>query len=224
VRLLVAAAAVLAALASVVGRSTAAGSGVIVVHLPKHVFGHTKVPDGGRVVDARWGKGQGQVGFVKAEYGPTGGSSFDAILGIVCILDQHNGRVLVFEPDKPPRTVPLVVTGLAGKVFRGVESSMAVDDDGRIYVLEPVDSIHHSPTLRSFPARGGAPLAAVATDGSNPIVRASGKTAYVSQSYAGPWQAKMKAGRPTGARPVPSAPSPTEAASGSRRRGIGRST
>ena len=31
------------------------------------------------MVDARWGKGPGQVGFVKAEDGPTGGSSFDVV-------------------------------------------------------------------------------------------------------------------------------------------------
>jgi hypothetical protein len=192
-----AAVAALVGLALLVGRSTAAGSAQpVVVKLPKHVFGHFRSPDL-RDVDARWGKRPGQVGLVHAEAGPIGGSSFDVVNSVVCVLDQVNSRVLVFDPRKSPRAIPLVVKGRPGSVFRGVDSSLAVGTDGTIYVLEPVDSIHHNPTLRSFPASGGAPLATTATGGSNPIVRASGKTAYVTQSLVGPWKAAMTAGRVT---------------------------
>ena len=200
---LVAAVVALAALAAAVGRSTAAGTAnPIVVRLPKHVFGQTKVPDGGRLVDAGWGKGRGQVGLVHAESGPTGGSSFDVLLGIVCILDQHNGRVLVFEQGKAPRANRLAVTGAAGKVFRNVESSLAVDRDGTIYVLEPVDSLHRKPTLRSFRPGGGALISTTTTAGSNPIVRASGRDAFVSQTVAGPWKRAMSAGHVAGGAPT----------------------
>jgi hypothetical protein len=203
VKVLVAAVAALAALAGVVGRSTAAGtSNPIVVRLPRHVFGQTKVPDGGRLVNAGWGKGPGQVGLVHAESGPTGGSSFDVLLGVVCILDQHNGRVLVFEQGKAPRATRLVVTGAAGSVFRNVESSLAVGSDGTIYVLEPVDSLHRKPTLRSFRLGGGPPIATTATAGSNPIVRASGKDVFVSQTVAGTWRRVMTAGHAAGGSPT----------------------
>jgi hypothetical protein len=123
-------AAAVVALAAAVGRSTAAGSSnPIVIRLPAHVVGQTKVPDGGRLVDARWGKGPGQVGLVHAEFGPTGGSSFDVLLGVVCILDQHNGRVLVFEQGKAPRATRLVVTGAAGSVFGNNLVLDSVPDD-----------------------------------------------------------------------------------------------
>jgi len=195
VKVVLGAAAVLASVAVFVGQATASGSsGPIAVRLPKHVFGHFRSPDA-RMVDARWGEGPGQVGFVKAEYGPTGGSSFDVVQGVVCILDQHNGRILAFEPGNRTRTFPLVVPGLAGKIFRGVESSLAVGTDGTIYVLEPVDSIHHTPTLRSFPARGGAALATRSTQSNITLVRTAGNAAFTSPSVVDPWKQAMKAGR-----------------------------
>lgn len=187
--------AVLAALAALVGQATAAQSaGTINVRLPKHVYGHFRSPDG-RVVNAKWGKGPGQVGLVKAEAGPTGGSSFDVTKDVVCVLDQHNSRVLVFAAGKAPQATPLTIGGKAGSVFRGVDSSLAVDTSGTIYVVEPTDSAHAKPTLRSFPSHGGAPLATLSTGGSNPIVRTNGKTAYVAQTLDGPWKASMTSGK-----------------------------
>jgi hypothetical protein len=193
--------AVLAAVAAVVGQATAAqSSGTIAVRLPKHFFGNFRPPDA-RVVSAKWGKGPGQVGLEKESF-PTGASSFDVVNDVVCVLDQHNGRVLAYAAGKAPRAIPLVVKGLAGEIFRGVNSSLAVGTDGTIYVLEGVDSIHNRPTLRAFPARGGAPIATTSQGGAE-SVRAAGKTAYVDNSLVGPWQQVMKAGRIARARATP---------------------
>lgn len=185
--------AVLAALAALVGQATAAQTaGTIKVRLPKHVFGHFRSPDG-RVVNAKWGKGPGQVGL-RIESFPTGASSFDVVNDVVCILDQVNGRVLVYAAGKAPRAIPLTVKGLAGDIFRGVDPSLAVATDGTIYVLEPHDSIHRQPTLRAFPSRGGAPIATTSQGGGR-LVRTAGKSAYVGNTLVGPWQQVMKAGR-----------------------------
>jgi len=189
----------LAGLALLVGRSTAASAGgPIAVKLPKHVFGHFQQADL-RDVDARWGKSPGQVGLVQAEAGPSGGSSFDVVNGVACVLDQHNGRVDVFDPRKKPRSIPLKVSGSPGSVFRGVDSSLAVGADGRIYVAEPTDSAHAKPVLRTFASSGGAPTSTATTVGTNPIVRATGKKAYITQLLSGPW--KSTTGASTPARP-----------------------
>jgi len=210
VKRVLAAGVVLAAVAALVGQATAARTaGPIAIRLPKHVFGHFRSPDG-RVVDAKWGKGPGQVGLVKAEAGPTGGSSFDALNDVVCILDQHNGRVLLYPQGGSPRVIPLVVSGKAGAVFRAVDSSLAVDSSGTIYVVEPTDSAHSKPILRSFSSHGGAPLATVSTAGSNPVVRVTGKTAYVAQTLGGPWKPSMTSGRATTGAPTPYRPSPNQ--------------
>jgi hypothetical protein len=196
----------LAGLAVLAGRSTAApANGPIAVKLPKHVWGHFQEADI-RDVSAKWGTGAGRVGLVHAEAGPTGGSSFDVVNGIVCVLDQHNGRVLVFDPRKKPRAVPLKVAGSQGAVFRGVDSSLAVATDGKIYVAEPADSAHSKPVLRVFAASGGAPTATVPTLGTNPVVRASGKTAYAAQLLSGPWKTSASAGVPKAGPSTPYRP------------------
>jgi hypothetical protein len=192
-----------AGLALLVGRSTAASSNTVVVKLPKHVWGHFQQADL-RDVDAKWGNGPGQVGLEHAEDGPRGGSSFDVVQGIVCVLDQHNSRVLVFDPRKKPRAIPLKVTGLPGSIFRGVDSSLAVGADGTIYVLEPVDSIHHVPTLRSFRPTGGAALATTSAGGAI-AVRAAGKVAYVGNPVD-VWQRTMTAGKLDRGKAVPYRP------------------
>ena len=202
--------AVLAAVAALVGQATAAHTaGPIAIKLPKHVFRRFRSPDA-RIVSARWGKGPGQVGLVEEEAGPTGGASFDVLNNVVCILDQHNGRVLLYPQGGSPRAVPLVVSGRAGAVFRALDSSLAVDSAGTIYVLEPTDSAHGTPTLRSFSSHGGAPLATVSTAGSNPIVRVNGKTAYVAQTLDGPWKPTMTSGRAAAGAATTYRPSPNQ--------------
>ncbi len=181
-----------AGLAGLIGRSTAATSQPIVVRLPAHVFGQTQRADA-RAVSARWGKGPGRVGFEHAEYGPTGGSPFDVVQGVVCILDQHNGRALVFERGRAPHALPLRVAGSSGDRLRSVESDLAVGRDGIPYVLEPVAS-GGEPLLPSFPPGGGAQIAAVSMTGSHPIVRTAGATAYVTEGYLGLWTPLMRAG------------------------------
>lgn len=69
-------------------------------------------------------------------------------------------------------------------------------------MLEPVNSVGRSPTLRAFAAHGGPPIAAT-TQGGAYIVRAAGKTVYVGNSLVGPWQQVMKAGRVARARATP---------------------
>jgi hypothetical protein len=187
--------AVLAAAAALVGRTAAAESAApIVVRLGRHVFGHTSA--GVRVVDTFWGKGPGQVGFVQEDFGPTGAASFDVVKGVVCILDQHNRRVLVFAPGKAPRAVPLRLGDLG-------QGDLAVGTDGTIYVLV-LHGLGQAGPLRSFPARGGRPLAKVPTLGD--AVRSDGAAAIVQAIGPGVgkkpvnipdhWRQLMDAGRP----------------------------
>jgi hypothetical protein len=162
------------------------------------VFGHfTRQPDAG-FVDTPWGTGIGQVGLatpaVQSGGGPTGGSSWDVVNDVVCILDEHASRVVVYKRGTAVRPIPLVVPGAAGRDFRNANSSFAVGTDGTIYVLEPAGGPRPKATLRSFPASGGKPMATVTVSGSAPIVRTAGKTAYVAASLSGPWVPTMTAG------------------------------
>jgi hypothetical protein len=194
--------AILVAAATLAAQSTEAkSSGPIVVKLPKHVFGHfTRPPDAG-FVDTPWGTGKGQVGLATGAAGPTGGSSWDVVNDVVCILDQHASRVVVYKRGTATRPIPLVVPGAAGRDFRNANSSLAVGTDGTIYVLEPAGASHKA-TLLSFPTTGGKPIGTVTVAGSSPIVRAAGKTAYVAKTLSGPWVPTMKAGRPAIGAPV----------------------
>ena len=120
------------------------------VHLGRHVFGRTRGPDE-RVVEARWGDREGEVGLEQGRnLPPIGGSSFDVDgTGAVTLLDEAHGRLLRWSAgNHPPSTTPLSINGTI--------ADLAVASDGTTYVLESTGGTPRSNMLRAFRPDGSA--------------------------------------------------------------------
>ena len=97
--------------------------------LPLHVFGSTGPATAKVFAGLSWGKGEGQVGLVRATEGLTRGPEALAVApdGRVAILDSANSRLVLMDADGQP--LQCVHIDLSQPRF------LAVDDD-TLYVLD----------------------------------------------------------------------------------------
>ena len=97
----------------------------VAVDLGAHRFGSTRRADA-RVAAAPWGSAPGRVGLLHGPtFGPIGPSAFDvAANGDVAVLDEVNGRIERWHPDRHAADTPVDVSG-------GI-ADMALEPDGTI--------------------------------------------------------------------------------------------
>ncbi len=163
----------------------------VAIDLGQHVFGRARGTTQ-RVLGAVWGDGDGAAGLEGGpETQPIGPSSFDvAADGTVVLLDQVHRRALRVRPGGGRQVVPLAVNGTI--------ADLAVEDDGRLWVLETAGV--SAPLLRGF-TPAGAPAATVPlVDRTASQVRVAAGGPVVKQYPSEQWlPAASPSGSPLGA-------------------------
>jgi hypothetical protein len=118
------------------------------IALGRHAFGGARRA-GERVVSARWGPDNDEVGLEAGRnLDPIGASSFDVdAAGTVAILDHAKRRLLRWERGvNAPTRIPLAINGSI--------ADLATAGDGSLYVLETTSRDGRAPLVRRFDDAG----------------------------------------------------------------------
>ena len=118
------------------------------VDVGPHAFGSARLR-GDRIVLARWGDGDDEVGLEDGrDLDPIGGSAFDVdATGAIALLDHANRRLLRWDPgSRAPSRIPLSVNGAI--------ADLALAGDGSFYVLETTARDGRPPLVRRFDDSG----------------------------------------------------------------------
>jgi len=159
------------------------------VRLGTHLFGSARRANG-RVAEAKWGTGPGEVGLEQGRnLSAVGGSAFDVDRsGAVYVLDEANRRLLRFASGSgAPAVVPLSINGTL--------ADMSVDGEGTIHVLETTNGPGRAPLLRSFDRTGAARAATEVVERASQI-RIGPNGPVVLQHPSGQWMSAAIDGRP----------------------------
>lgn len=162
------------------------------ISLGKHAFGAGRTANA-RVVSARWGSGQGEIGLEPGrQLAPIGGSSFDiGPDGSVHVLDQANRRVVRW-----PRTGGTPDEALLA--INGTLADLAAGDDGNTYVLETTSRPGETAVVRAFDA-GGRSLGTTSLVERGSQLQAVDDVVRALEQPSGQWMEVFASGRPVAA-------------------------
>jgi hypothetical protein len=162
------------------------------IPLGKHAFGAVRRANA-RVVSARWGSGQGEIGLEPGrQLAPIGGSSFDiGPDGSVHVLDQANRRVVRWPRAGGAPDEELLA-------INGTLADLAAGSDGTTYVLETTSSPGETAVVRAFDA-GGRSLGTTSLVERGSQLQADDGVVRALEHPSGQWMEVFASGRPVAA-------------------------